>query len=370
MGFELTDSKEKIVHAQNIVKGSQQKDPFFQFQGTSPEQNIIIITPESKKGFSQVTFKIVTDLVGDGVSGNQNLSENRDELNFVPFSIKGKLIANSLESPVDVLMDRTTAELWRRENQNALTNWITRQVVRRKFYALSANGTNVVAVKANGTVTNPAGLSAGDKFSSHTLDEMLDRAKNGWTDSAGVEHPSLEPYTTETRTEHGITVTADFYPLFIGPKSLKALNDDPIFKAEQVAKETSGRFSSLSGFAGVYQNIVLIEVGKDIKKKAGILTSDSLDYDKYTNMAQYKAGDGTHTEINLLLGIGAGCMPFDTEPRYGEDPNADSGRKVIAFIDMFYGFEKTRWIGETMEEKKSIYHDKDYGVIIGLGTVA
>jgi len=369
MPFVMTDSKEKKKHAREIIHGAQLRDPFFQFQGAS-EDNIILISPESKSETSTTIFRIVTDLVGDGVTGNADLSDNRDELNFVPFSVPGDVIANSIKSPVKKIMDKTAAGAWRRESKKALEKWLIRKTVRPKFYAFSHDCTNIVCTNAAGAVVaNPAALAAGDTFSTATLDEMISRAKNGWNDGS-TDHPELVPYVIERKTEKGVEIVGEFFPVFVLPQSLKSLNDDPVFKEEQSAKANAGLFSSLSGFAGVYRNAVIIEVGRDTVRRPGGIRSDAADFGVYTGFeTKYKAGDDTVTEINFMLGCGAGALPFDNAPTYDEDPTEDNGRKVVAFIEEYFGFKKVRWVGETTAEQASIYHNKDYGVIAGVSTI-
>lgn len=364
--FVMTDAKEKIVHAQEIIHGAQMRDPFFQFQGAS-EDNIILIAPESSKEGTTTTFKIVSDLVGAGVSGNQDLREGRDELNFVPFSVKGDVIANSIKSPIKKIMDRSHADIWRSESKTALEKWIFRKTVRPKFFAFSHNCTNIVW---GGGRTSAATLVAGDTFDTAMLDEMLSRAKNGWTDGNGVEHPELVPFRIEKKTENGIEVVGEYFPVVVGPKSMTSLGNDPVFKAEQQAKAMAGVFSNLTGFAGAYKNAVIIEVGNDSARRPGIIRSDNAGYGKYTGFSAYAASDDTVTEINFILGCGAGAMPFDPTPTYDEDPTEDNKRKVVAYIEQYYGFEKVRWVGETAAEEASIYHDKDYGVIAGIATIS
>lgn len=366
MLFAMTDAKEKIQHAQTIVHGAQMRDPFYQFQGAS-EDNIILLAPESSKEGTTTIFKIVSDLVGDGVTGNQDLSEGRDELNFVPFSVKGDVIANSIKSPIQKIMDRSHAGLWRKESQKALEKWIFRKTVRPKFFALSHACTNVVW---GGNKANAAAMVVGDTFDTVMLDEMLSRAKNGWTDGGGVVHPELVPFSIEKKTENGVEVVGEYFPVFVGPKSMLSLGNDPVFKAEQQAKANAGLFSSLSGFAGAYKGAVIIEVGSDTARRPGIIRSDNAGYGKYTGFDAYKASDNTVTEVNFILGCGAGAMPFDPTPTYDEDPTEDNGRKVVAFIEQYYGFEKVKWVGETAAEQASIYHNKDYGVIAGVATIS
>jgi len=84
----------------------------------------------------------------------------------------------------------------------------------------------------------------------------------------------------------------------------------------------------------------------------------------------YKAGDGTTTEINFMIGAGAMALGYDEEPRYAENSEWDSKRKVLFWADQFFGAKKVRFKGETPAEKKSIYHDKDYATIVAVSTVA
>ena len=368
MPFVMTDSKEKTEHAKQIVSGAAQRDYFVQFQGKS-EDNLILVVTESLKDTSQVTVNIVTDLVGEGVEGNADLSTNRDELNFLPFTFKGDVLANSIPSPIHKIMDRTSAGNWRKEKKNALVKWYRRVTMRRKFYAFSHACTNVVWGEDK---ANAAALAAGDIMSTAVLDVVYDRAKNGYTDAGGTEHPELTPYSVEEKTEHGIKVVGEYFPYFIGPKALSQLNNDPVYIEEQKAKATTtAMLSGLSGFAGVYKGLVLIEVNRDTPRRPGILRSDSADYKKYTGFeAFYKAGDDTVTEISFVLGCGAGALGFDEQPNYDEDPTEDNGRKVVAYIESFFGFEKVRWKGETPTEQTSIYHDKDYAVIAAVTTIA
>ena len=55
-------------------------------------------------------------------------------------------------------------------------------------------------------------------------------------------------------------------------------------------------------------------------------------------------------------------QPFQGIPDYIED-STDSGRKMMSAIDLWFGFEKTKFIGKTEAQKKLIWHGKDYGVI-------
>jgi len=370
--FAITDLKEIKKHGSDIVVRMLQRDPFAQFTGAT-HQNCVIAVPESSKGASQIQISIVSDLIGAGVKGNQDLDEGEDDLEFLQFPFKGDLIANSHKSPVDKIMDKTTAGSWRREKKTSLVAWFTRRTVKEKFYTISNDPTNLVIVKKDGTAgATTADLAEGDTFNTFVIDEMLDRAENGWVDANDVEHPSLESYFIEKSTEHGMEQVGEFYPIFVGPQSYKALLDDPRWQEAQKHQAYAGLSSAVKGYGGVYRNAVIIKVPKTSVLKAGIIRSDSPDFNgvySYTGFSEFKAGGDIVTELNFMMGAGALALGFDEEPRYAEDDTADSGRKVKAWSDQFFGTKKVRFVGETTEEKASLYHDKDYAVIVAPSTI-
>ncbi|NKQ40046.1 MAG: hypothetical protein HF962_00530 [Sulfurovum sp.] len=206
---------------------------------------------------------------------------------------------------------------------------------------------------------------------------MLDRAENGWTDGGGEDHPPLETQYVEETTEHGIKQYGEYYPVFVGPKSYSALIRDPRWITEQEGKSQDGISTYLKGYGGSYRNAVIIKVPKLTEsngvQRAGIIRSDSPDYTgfsgSYTGFDGYKANDDTVTEINFMMGVGAMCQAFDEVPDYGEDDNYDSGRKLRIYEEQFMAAKKVKLVGESTEEQQSIFHNKDYGVIVAPSTI-
>jgi len=373
MEFVLTGSKESRKVAAEMVQRQLQRDPFAQFMGAGNENCVITVGSSAKEG-SSCTIFLASDLTGDGVRGNQNLDENEDKYINVPFTFKGDLLANSFTEPTKKLLKHSALNRVRRDNRGLLTKWFALKTIKEKFYTISYDPTNLVIVKHDSTVGNTTSdLEKGDTFNTYVLDEMLNRAENGWTDANGVEHPPIETYFIEKETEHDIEQYGEFYPVFVGPKSYAALLRDPRFIEAQKTQAYAKLGSYVKGFAGVYRNAVIIKVPKNSNLKAGIIRSDSPDFNgvsgSYTDFDKYKAGDGTVTELNFLMGAGALALAFDEEPEYGEDNTVDSGRKVKFWADQFFGAKKVRWVGETNEEKQSIYHDKDYAVIVAPSTI-
>ena len=374
MALILTDSKEKKIHATQIFSEVRQRDPYASFQGTDPESNIIVLVPESRTS-SAVTMQIVTDLTGDGTTGNEDVSNDHEEIETLPFTFKGELITKSTKSPKTVLMDKTTAGVWRSEKKKKIINWFVKYNVNRKAYAFSFAPTNIVCVKQDGTVvSSPSDLAAGDTFNTQYVDEALDRARDGWietkADGTEVEHPELLPFTEVLTRDGKFVQTGAYYPFFVGSSSWNSLQDDPVYKEYQKTKAlATGDFKGVQGFVGEYNGAVFIRLGKQSNRKAGCIRSDSPSFGKYTNFSDYKAGGDVVTEFNHLLGCGAAGQGFDLNPDYEEDPTEDNNQKVVALANQFFGFEKVRWKGETAKEQESIYHDKDYATIVAIAPI-
>ena len=371
--FVTTGSKESREIMGKMVERQLQRDPFAQFMGEAPTNCVVTVGETAKKG-TAVTVFLASDLVGAGVKGNQNLDENIDQAVDLPFTFRGNVLANSFESPVDKLFNRSALSKARSSNKNRLINWMALHTIKEKFYTIANDATNKVCVDHAGTVVAaPANLAAGDVFSSYVLDEMLNRAENGYT-AGGVEHPALETQYIERKTEHGMELIGEFYPVFVGPQSYKNLTEDPRWQEAQKSMAHTWLSIAVRGFAGVYKNAVIIKVGKTSAIKPGIIRSDSPDFTGMSGSyagfeAQYKAGDNTVTEVNFIMGSGALALGFDEDPRYAENGNWDSSRKILFWADQFFGTKKVRFVGESAAEQASIYHNKDYGIIVAPSTI-
>jgi len=376
--YDFTNSQHRVAYAQELFMGALERDPFVQFQGATID-NIVVSIAETARDSSRSTIFLPMELMGLGVRADQLLDENMDEALFLPYDFKGGLITNAVPSPVGKVMDRTNLGLWRESIKPSLMKWFLKTTLQSKFYAISDHCTNIVSVKRDETIAKPSELAVGDVFDTSSIDEALKRAKNGYKNSEGVFYPPLIPYSIEKSNESGVEVYGDFYVMFVAPNSLRSLRNDPVYQDYQTRKAQSGLSSAVRGFAGEYNGAILIEQplitmvnGKVFK--AGMLRSDSPAYTtafgkSYDALDYYKAGDNTVTEVNFLLGCGACAMGFDLTPDYNEDTNYDSGRRVRAYIQSFFGFSKVRFMGESTKEKDSVYHDKDFGVIAIVQTI-
>lgn len=364
------DPSKLLVTATELMVAASKKSTFTPLCGQTND-DIIKTQSEKHAGANTVEMSMRALVRGNGVKGNSNLDSNRDDLNYLTMKVEGDVLANSIESKHYKITSASIAKNFRADAKDGLSDWLADRMDRIRFSKLSENCTNIVVVKANGQVVPASkiadsvdGLDKGDLFTTQTADEMLSRAENGYTDELGVRHPPIRPYKTETKTVKGVEQEVGYYIIYLGPESAKSITDDPIYLQWQdsLTKANKSDFY-LNGLIGEYKNAIFVKKNAWSPEFAGILTSDIKSFEDYaTGFEQYSGKGGIITEVNLLVGATAGMQPFQAIPDYIED-STDSGRKMMSAIDLWFGFEKTKFMGKTEAEKKLLWHGKDYGVI-------
>jgi len=365
------DPKVLSGHGKDIMIAASKASFYTAIMGKTND-DIIKTQVENHSGKNTVTMSMRALVRGSGVKGNTDLDSNRDQLNFLHQNISGDIIANSIASQHTKINSKTVAQNFRRDANEGLGDWLQDKMDRIRTARLSENCSNVVSFNAAGALVANTALVAGDVFTTKNIDEMLKRAENGWIDGNGIYHPRIRPYKTLKRNIKGQETEVGFYLIRIGAGAKESLQDDPLWIAyqETLAKSTqaAGEFVT-SGQLGEYKNAIVASSGNWDSNYEGIITSDLIEYEDYASgFDSYAGAGGVTTEVNLLLGATAGMQPFAAIPEYIED-SLDSGRKMLAAIDEWFGFEKTRYVGKTAEEKKLVWHDKDYGVIASVQTL-
>lgn len=359
-----------LTSATEIIIAASKKSTFTPLCGDTND-DIIKTQLEKYSGSNTVEMSMMGLLRGNGVKGNSNLDANRDNLQYLTMKVEGDVLANSIESQHQKITSASIAKNFRKDSNGGLSDWLADRIDRIRFAKLSEKCTNIVVVKANGQVVPASkiadavdGLVKGDLFTTQTADEMLSRAENGYTDENGVRHPPIRPYRTEVKVVNGIEQLVSYYIIFLGPESGKSISEDPVYLQWQdsLTKANKSDFY-LNGLIGQYKNAIFVKKNAWSPEFAGILTSNIDSFEDYANgFTQYSGKGGILTEINLLVGATAGMQPFQGIPDYIED-STDSGRKMMSAIDLWFGFEKTKFMGKTEAQKKLIWHGKDYGVI-------
>jgi len=342
------------------------------------ENSIIKTQNETHSKAAIVTMSLLAPLRTLGVRGNESLNGLANKLKRLFMDVKGNVIGEDITSDNNKKLERSSWMNFRKDAKNGLQEWLKWIMDCERFSKLSFDCTKITCVKADGTVSDtPTNLVAGDVMSALGLDAAYDRAKNGYVDGAGKRHPKMKPHKVEAGSVKGVKTDIEIFVMFVGGASAQNLSNDPLFEQKRLGLSDVDREKlPFAGGIGLYdQKIVVVDKGTWNEEDAGIVTSDTADWidingQTIGNFAQYAGAAGIATEVNLMLGAGAGVQPFQAIPDYEEDGKTiDSGRKLRIFADLFFGFEKFRPKGKTADEIALSWHDEDYGVQAVVATI-
>jgi N4-gp56 family major capsid protein len=336
-------------------------------------------SPNEEGGTVRVYFRDHID--GEGITGNQDFEDNIGSQNTLYQDVDYGIFGQSLKSKAKKLESKMATENFRSKSHKDLPKWLGTREDRIITAKLTANATNIVAccaadgVKASNVTT---AIAVGDRFSTAAIVEAKKRAKNG-VDGAGNPHPIVEPFVTKTVSKEGIVDYVEYHLLVIGQNAAEQLGEDPLWiEAQKFAAQRGDDNPIFTGAMGTYKGVVVFERSNWNARKAGIITSDLKEYKVTvdgvetvyaTGFDNYAGASGIKTEINLFLGATAGLKPFDEGFDYYEDPK-EGGRKLLIGVDRGTGFDKTKFVGKTAAEQKSEYHNKDFGMIAIVNSVA
>jgi len=302
-----TDPKVLSEHAVDIMVAATQQSLFTQLSGET-NQDIIKTAGAKFSGANSVTMTMRGLMRGTGVKGNSDLESNRDRLDYLHMKVDGDVIANSIISKHNKIDSKSIAANFRRDGKEGLGDWLGDKLDRIRFAKLSESCTNIVAVKADGTIVPSdkladatQGLAVGDKFTTATIDEMLKRAESGWTEVVGgkvIKHPRVRPYKTEIKNVKGNDTEIGFYLIIIGTESNASLGDDPKWLQAQDALTQADKSTFwVDGHIGQYKNAVIVKKSNWDVDYAGVVTSVTADYDDYAGgFNQYAGKSGVVTE--------------------------------------------------------------------------
>lgn len=377
--FAEKDPKVLLSHGKDVMIAATRGSAFTSLRGV--DDNAIIKTQQESGQNTIVTMSMLAPLRTSGVRGNTSTDNGEGKIKRMFMDIRGNVIAESDISQNKKLLTRSSWTNYRRDAKNALSEWRKWLTDCEIFAKLSRDCTKITTVLANGTVSeNVTLLAAGDTFSAAHLDAAYSRAKNGYTDAAAKRHPKMKPYRVEMGQVKGQTTEIEVFVMLMGTASIEALGQDPLYleKIKELSDADKEKLPFAGGI-GLYDNkMIIVDKGTWNEEDPGIVRSDTAAWTDINGQtiggfSAYGGGVGNAlvTEVNLLLGAGAGVEPFQAIPDYMEDGETiDSGRKLKVIIDQFWGFEKFRPQGKTAEEQALAWHDEDYGVQAVIATVA
>lgn len=258
-----------------------------------------------------VNFGLAMNLKGNGVSGNNTLKGNEEEMQMYDFSVKTTLVRNAVT--------RFEADDQKSPYENlplikgVLVQWLSDWKDNKLISALTANPTTGERLIAS-TAGTEVSLTANDKLTC----AVIGRAKR----KAKMHEPKVKPIKVDGQEK---------YIMLVGTWAARDLKADPVWQAAQQNAAIRGSKNPIfTGALGEYDGVVLYE---------------------YERVQNTKTGASSANVVhNLLLGQQAACFAVAREARFIKDED-DYGNVQGNGIAFFGGIEK------------SIYNSKDYGVI-------
>lgn len=351
-GFALTDNESVKKYAKDITVATMQDSKWLPFMGAN--DNSIIKTKKEigvKEG-GNVKMRFRALVRGAGITGDTDFEGNEDVMPYLYQSVDMELVGNALKSP-GRLSDQSDALDFRSDAKSGLSDWGADKMDRIIYTRLSDSSTNI-CISGHYTVNTKATLTTSDTFSTADIDEMMTRAKKG-VDHAGTAVPRLRPVKTMMYDGKIIRLKQPMFLLKIGSKSAQDLRSDTSWEGAHQSAGVRGDSNAIfTGQLGVWNGVIVVEDGTQTTEYAGIIPA-----------ADGGSGANLAYEKNLFLGATSALMPMDGMFKYWEE-NIDAGRKLRIAIDRVFGFQKTKWTASTgnTDGVGTVYHNKDYGVIV------
>lgn len=364
-----TDPQVLLKYGKEITSKATELNYWNKFMNN--DEGSIIMTdlrneaPISDGGTVRVYFR--DEISGDGITGNQDFEENIGTQETLFQDADYSLFGQSLKSRAKKLESKMATDSFRAKAHKDLPKWLAKRTDKIITSKLTAQATSIVACSASNGVhgTNDTSkIELGDVFSTSAITAAKRRAKTGIAEDKSI-HPINEPFYVKVENKMGIPEYLEFYAMIIGQYAAEQLKHDALWiEAQKFAAVRSSDNALFTGSLGTYDGVVIFERNNWTATQSGIITCDTADFGEYAgNFGMYAGKDDLVTEINLFLGATAGIMPFDEGFDYYEE-SIEGGRKLKIGADRGLGFDKTKFIGKTTAQQKSLFHNKDFGMMV------
>lgn len=371
------DSAKLITYGKEAMSGSIQELELKPYMG--PNDDAIIKTKEdfaTPGAIAQIRLR--GQLVGDGVTGNTDASSNRDQMTNLYMKIEADNFANSVRSDKEPITEATQANEFRKDAREELKQWATGRLNGIMFSRLSEAATNIVACSSAGVdrvyqANTTASIKAGDVLTVAAIRATISRNDRS-QDGAGNPHPKIRPFKKQSVDVAGEKIFLPRYMLWVGPYGAEQLISDPEWVEQQKMAMDRGYSNNLfTGALGAVGETIIMKkpLRDDNQNIGGIITSHMGAYGEYTgDFSNYNGVSDHETEIALFMGATAGVMPMKTKGlgntiegfRYAEI-GEDENEKLVCRISATIAFRKAKFSGTTAAAQKSIFHNKDYGMM-------
>nr|DAF51776.1 MAG TPA: major capsid protein [Podoviridae sp. ctHMt20] len=299
------------IWTKKVWKEGLKASYFDKFTSTSGD-NVVHANKDLKnaKG-DKVYFGLMMNLKGAGVTGNNTLKGNEEELKVYDFGVDTTLIRNAVKRFEADDQKSPYANL--PMIKSALTQWLSDWKDNSLIKSLTVNPTAGERLIAS-TAGTEVSLTANDKLTC----AVISRAKR----KAMMHEPKVKPIKVDGQEK---------YIMLVGTWAARDLKADPVWQAAQQNAAIRGSKNPIfTGALGEYDGVVLYEYERVMNTTTGASSANVVH--------------------NLLLGQQAACFAVAREARFIHDED-DYGNLQGSGIAFYGGIVK------------SIYNSKDYGVI-------
>ena len=279
---EITPELRLQAWAKSTFSAGMQKSFFNKFTGNSPE-NIIQIKEELKKTAGDtIHIPLLMPLSGAGVTGDNILEGNEEQLIYRDFAVTIDQIRNGVR--IKGKMEEQKVQLdMRKDARTALSKWLADYIDKKIFSELSTDPTPDRIVYG-GTATSEGSIGAADTFST----KLIGKAKRI---ALADENTMIKPVRID-----GI----DTYVMVIDQWQARDLMADEIWiNAQQYANVRGKDNPIFSGALGMYDGVVIHQCNRVLRTETG--------------------SGGTKVGHALFLGAQAAVFAIGENPTWEED---------------------------------------------------
>ena len=285
---------------------------FKKFTGESADYIVHMKTELKREAGDSITIPLLLPLTGAGVTGDDELEGNEEQMVYRSFNVPIDQIRNAVRIKGKMEEKKTQGNL-RRDARTSLTKWLATKTDKMIFDKLSTNPTqsanqsyNRLIFGGNATAENEIG--AGAIFTA----EMIGKAKRLAT---ADENTMIKPVLVNG---------AETYVMIISPAQARDLMADPVWREAQEYANVRGEDNPIfSGNLGMYEGVVVHVSPRIWRTETG--------------------ASGTKVGHALFLGAQAAVFAVGGEPEWYEKNTFDYGNSVGFSFGRIFGIEKAQF---------------------------
>lgn len=302
---EVAPALRQMAWAKSTFSAGMQKSFFNKFTGNSPENIIQIKTELQKDAGDTIHIPLLMPLTGAGISGDNTLEGNEEQLIYRDFSVAIDQIRNGVRIKGRMEEKRTQLDL-RKDARTALSKWLSDYIDKKIFSELSTDPTPDRIVYG-GTATSESSIGAADTFST----KLIGKAKRV---ALADENTMIKPVRID-----GI----DTYVMIIDQWQARDLTADEVWINAQQHANIRGKDNPIfSGALGMYDGVVIHQCNRVLRTETG--------------------SGGTKVGHALFLGAQAAVFAIGNNPTWEED-FFDYRSKIGFSFGRIFGIKKTQF---------------------------